>query len=52
VDSVKKTKAAQGIAGKRLKMADKKGIFDHAVSSMDLGSVLEREIGVLSGGEL
>mmetsp|Transcript_45967 Transcript_45967/g.33719 ORF Transcript_45967/g.33719 Transcript_45967/m.33719 type:complete len:240 (+) Transcript_45967:309-1028(+) len=52
VDSVKKTKAAQGIAGKRLKIADKKDLFDHAVAQMDLGSILEREIGVLSGGEL
>ncbi len=52
VDSVKKSKAALGIVGKRLRAADKKGLYDHAVSMMDLGSVQEREIGVLSGGEL
>jgi ATP-binding cassette subfamily E protein 1 len=40
------------VVGKRLKAADKKGIFDEVVKFLDLQSVLEREIGVLSGGEL
>lgn len=52
VDAIKKSAAAKGIAGRRLQKADKKGMFDHAVKSLDLQSVLEREIGVMSGGEL
>lgn len=52
VDSIKKNKAATGIVGKRLQAADKKGLMEEAVKMLDLGSVLEREINVLSGGEL
>ena len=53
VDSVAKSKQVnKAIVGKRLKALDKKGIFDHAVEQLELGSVLEREVGQLSGGEL
>jgi len=38
--------------GKRLRAADKKGIFDLVVDKLELGAVLDREIKVLSGGEL
>lgn len=36
----------------RLKAVDKTDLFDHAVEMLDLKSVLSREIGQLSGGEL
>lgn len=52
VDAVIKAKGAAGIVGKKLQAADKKGIFDHVVDMLDLGSVLEREVVHLSGGEL
>lgn len=52
VDSVAKSKAATMIVGKRLKAVDKRDLYDHAVSMLDLEAVLEREIGQLSGGEL
>ena len=53
VDSVANAKGAKGtIVGKRLKAADKKGMFDHAVEMMDLNGVLERNIEHLSGGEV
>ena len=52
VDSVAKSKAASLIVGKRLKTVDKKDMFEHAVEMLDLGNVLERQIGQLSGGEL
>jgi ATP-binding cassette subfamily E protein 1 len=52
VDSVAKSKAATLIVGKRLRELDKRGLYDHVVSMMDLEAVLEREIGQLSGGEL
>jgi len=40
------------IVGKHLRAVDKRDMFDHAVSMLDLEAVLEREIGQLSGGEL
>ena len=52
VDSVAKSKAAQGIVGKRLAAVDKKGILAFAKESLDLDSIMEREIHQLSGGEL
>ena len=52
VDSVAKSKAAQGIVGKRLAAVDKKGILAFAKESLDLDSIMEREIQQLSGGEL
>lgn len=36
VDAVKNTKAAQGIVGRRLKAADKKGIIDNVIEMLDL----------------
>ena len=53
VDSVAKSKAVnKAIVGKRLKALDKKDIFDEAVDQLELGDVLDREVGQLSGGEL
>ena len=52
VDSVAKAKNATGIVGKRLAAADKRGVLDDTVKMLDLGSVMEREIQQLSGGEL
>lgn len=52
VDDVAKQKKAQGIVGKKLKAADKKGIMDDVVEMLDLKGVLEREVKNLSGGEL
>lgn len=52
VDDVPKQKAAQGIVGKKLKAADKRGVMDTAVELLDLSEVLEREVKFLSGGEL
>jgi len=52
VDSVAKSKAQKLIVGQRLKNVDKREWFDHAVKMLDLSVVLEREIGMLSGGEL
>lgn len=52
VDDVAKQKKAQGIVGKKLKAADKKGIMDEVVDMLDLSNVLEREVKNLSGGEL
>lgn len=52
VDDVKKQKKAQGIVGKKLKAADKRGVFESAVEMFDLSGVLEREVKNLSGGEL
>lgn len=53
VDSVAKNpKAAKMIVKTRLKAADKRDMFDHAVEMLDLGNVLDREVGQLSGGEL
>ena len=52
VDSVAKSKAAQGIVGKRLAAVDKRGILEFAKESLDLDSIMEREIQQLSGGEL
>ena len=53
VDSVAKSKNVQkAIVGKRLRALDKRGIFDHAVEQLEMGSILEREFGQLSGGEL
>ena len=37
---------------KRLRAADKRDLFDHAVEMLDIENILEREIGQLSGGEL
>lgn len=44
VDSVAKSKAAQGIVGKRLAAVDKKGLLQFAIESLDLESIMEREI--------
>jgi len=53
VDSVAKSKAVKtAIVGKRLKALDAKNLFDHAVETLELTSVLERQVGDLSGGEL
>ena len=52
VDSVAKSKAAQGIVGKRLAAVDKRGMLEFAKESLDLESIMEREIQQLSGGEL
>ena len=52
VDSVAKSKAAKVIVGKRLRVVDKREMFEHAVEMLDLEAVLGREIGQLSGGEL
>ena len=52
VDDVKKQKKAQGIVAKKLKAADKRGVFDEVVDMLDLRGVLEREVKNLSGGEL
>lgn len=53
VDSVAKSaKVANAIVGKRLKLLDKKGIYDDVIYYLDLEAVLEREVGQLSGGEL
>jgi ATP-binding cassette subfamily E protein 1 len=52
VDAVKNTKAAQGIVGRRLKAADKKGILDHVVDMLDLTTIMGNTIETLSGGEL
>ena len=53
VDSVAKSKnIAQAIVGKRLKHLDAKGISAEVIEYLDLQPVLERQVGVLSGGEL
>jgi len=52
VDDVAKQKKAQGIVGKKLKAADKRGVLDMTIEMLDLGKVLEREVKNLSGGEL
>lgn len=53
MDSVAKSKQVnKAIVGKRLKALDKKTIFDETVEQLELGSILEREVGQLSGGEL
>lgn len=38
--------------GRRLRVLDKKQMFDHAVEQLELSNVLERQVGQLSGGEL
>ncbi len=40
------------IVGKRLQALDKRGILNEVVEGLDLQSVMEREVGQLSGGEL
>ena len=35
-----------------MRILDKKGLFDTAVEKLELGNVLERQVGQLSGGEL
>jgi ATP-binding cassette subfamily E protein 1 len=40
------------IVGKKLQSLDKKGILSEVIESLDLQSVLEREVSHLSGGEL
>ena len=53
VDSVaKQPKVSAAIVGRRLRVLDKKQMFDHAVEQLELGNVLERQVGQLSGGEL
>ncbi len=48
----KNPKAAKMQVEKRLRAADKRDLFDHAVEMLDIKNILEREIGQLSGGEL
>lgn len=52
VDSVAKSKAATIIVGTRLRAVDKRDLYDDVVENLDLGAILERQIGQLSGGEL
>jgi ATP-binding cassette, sub-family E, member 1 len=53
VDSISKDpKIAKVIVGKRLNALDKKGILKDVIEALDLGSILEREVQHLSGGEL
>ena len=53
VDSVAKSKnVASAVVGRRIKALDAKGIEEHTIKMLDLGSVLEREVSQLSGGEL
>lgn len=53
VDNVAKAKnVASAIVGKRLTALDAKGIREEAIKMLDLGSVLERQVQHLSGGEL
>ncbi|CDW73936.1 abc transporter e family member 2-like [Stylonychia lemnae] len=52
VDSVAKSKAAQSIVGKRLKIVDQRDKLAEIIDKLDLESILEREIKQLSGGEL
>lgn len=53
VDNVAKAKnVASAIVGKRLTALDAKGIKEEAIKMLDLGSVLERQVQHLSGGEL
>jgi ATP-binding cassette subfamily E protein 1 len=40
------------IVGMRLKNIDKKDMLSDIVEALDLQSVMEREVGQLSGGEL
>ncbi len=53
VDSIAKdSRVAKMIVGKRLQGLDKKGMLSEVVEALDLQSVMEREVGHLSGGEL
>jgi ATP-binding cassette, sub-family E, member 1 len=53
VDSISKDpKIGKVIVGKRLQALDKKGILPEVVEALDLESIMEREVGHLSGGEL
>ncbi len=52
IDSVVNSKAANQVVSNRLREVDKRDLYRHVVSMMDLEAVLEREIGQLSGGEL
>lgn len=52
VDQLAKSKFAKQIVGKRLAAADQRGKLDEVIEALDLGGILEREIGHLSGGEL
>jgi ATP-binding cassette subfamily E protein 1 len=53
VDSISKDpKISKVIVGKRLQGLDKKGMLSDVVEALDLESVMEREVGHLSGGEL
>lgn len=48
----KQPKVAAAIVGRRLRVLDKKDLFDTAVAQLELEKVLERQVGQLSGGEL
>lgn len=53
VDSVAKSaQVAKAIVGPTLKKRDAKNLYEHAVDQLELTSVLSREVGQLSGGEL
>lgn len=53
VDSVAKSdKVNKAIVGGVLKKKDAKNLYDNVVEQLELGSVIMREVGQLSGGEL
>ena len=52
VDQIAKSKAAKAIVGAKLKAVDKTDRYEYAIDMLDLHTILEREIGQLSGGEL
>lgn len=53
VDAVaKQPQIAKAIVGRRLRHLDKKGIYEDVIEQLELESVLERQVGQLSGGEL
>lgn len=53
VDSISKDpKIGKVIVGKRLQALDKRGLMPQIIESLDLESILEREVQHLSGGEL
>lgn len=53
VDSVAKSaQVNKAIVGPKLKQKDAKNLYEHAVNQLELSSILTREVGQLSGGEL
>jgi len=45
-------KAVKGVVGELLRKKDEKGLADGLIKDLELGHVLTREVGALSGGEL